>query len=457
MSLQGGLPQATMVSQIGGSRVGMLMGVQVSGASVGSVILPLVVAPLIDAIGWRGTCQILSAFMLITNLIAFSVFPVHKPKPKPAVLIAAASSSSEFIDSAAAVLDAQEARAAQRRAEKAEEDDANAQLTSSLLREPYLRSIHEDDEDDLDEEDGMSSLPHTSSARGASGGGGGGSYFKMSPMSPPKYAPPTIREEPSALEAAEEGTASTDASTAGAKPPGGASPPPPSLASPAALMPPPLSASTGPASPPPVARSMWSLLCDRQMWPLLIGFPVAMCGYWTIGIYVVPYASQQLHFSDTEVSHVLIIIGLASFIGRLGMGYASDSLGPFVVFQIAIGMKALLTMVWPFIRDPTWFQIYCILIGTFSGGFFGLIPKLLVEYFGRHNLPNAFGLTATFSSFGSLLGPPVAGILYDGPGFQIGCIFPAGTLVAGGLIMMLLPHIRKQRLEAASRGKPVMW
>lgn len=80
-----------------------------------------------------------------------------------------------------------------------------------------------------------------------------------------------------------------------------------------------------------------------------------------------------------------------------------------------------------------------------------------MEYFGRHNLPNAFGLTATFSSFGSLLGPPIAGMLYDGSGFQIGCIFPAGMLLAGGCIMMMLPRIRKQRLEAAASGKPIMW
>lgn len=70
---------------------------------------------------------------------------------------------------------------------------------------------------------------------------------------------------------------------------------------------------------------------------------------------------------------------------------------------------------------------------------------ILVDLLGLEKLTNAFGLLLLFQGIASLVGPPMAGSLYDltisyAPGF----ILAGVTIAISGVILFCIPYIQKR-------------
>jgi MFS family permease len=99
--------------------------------------------------------------------------------------------------------------------------------------------------------------------------------------------------------------------------------------------------------------------------------------------------------------------------------------------MVSISCKAILTACFPLVTSHTGFLIYCCGIGVVAGGIFGLVPKLVVEHYGRDRMPFVYGLATSVSAIGDLVGIPINGHLVDEFGYQACAIFSGVSMLAG--------------------------
>lgn len=87
---------------------------------------------------------------------------------------------------------------------------------------------------------------------------------------------------------------------------------------------------------------------------------------------------------------------------------------------------------------------YATIFGFTIGAYVGLTSVILVDLLGLDKLTNAFGLLLLFQGIASLIGPPLAGLLYDltlsySPGF----ILAGVTIALSGLMLFFIPPLQR--------------
>lgn len=164
----------------------------------------------------------------------------------------------------------------------------------------------------------------------------------------------------------------------------------------------------------------------------------------------VPYVYMKdrallLGMSRDESSFLLAIIGIANTISRVFLGYISDKpwLNRLWLYNSSLTICGLGTMFSAFCLDYTSMAFYAAVFGATAGAYVGLTSVILVDLLGLEKLTNAFGLLLLFQGAASLIGPPIAGWLYDAlesydPGFYV-----AGAMIAiSGTMLFAIPAIR---------------
>ncbi|XP_076277713.1 monocarboxylate transporter 5-like isoform X1 [Lasioglossum baleicum] len=163
-------------------------------------------------------------------------------------------------------------------------------------------------------------------------------------------------------------------------------------------------------------------------------------------VYVLPQAEEQ-GIAKNDASYLLAIIGIANTVGRIVLGYISDKpwVNRLLIYNLCLTICGLATILSTECTSFATFAIYSSVFGFTSGAYVGLTSVLLVDLLGLQHLTNAFGLLLLFQGFASLLGPPIAGCLYDelksyDPGF-----YTAGAMITvSGLILFFIPLIQKK-------------
>ncbi|XP_015607738.1 monocarboxylate transporter 12 [Cephus cinctus] len=174
-------------------------------------------------------------------------------------------------------------------------------------------------------------------------------------------------------------------------------------------------------------------------------------------VYLVAQA-QQRHIPTNEASYLLAVIGIANTVGRIVLGYLSDKpwINRLLVYNCCLTICGLATALSIFCTTFTAFAFYSTVYGFTAGAYVGLTSVILVDLLGLDRLTNAFGLLLLFQGIASLLGPPIAGWLYDGlksydPGFYV-----AGSMIAiSGLMLFFIPMIQRRVRQKEERLKKI--
>ncbi|XP_035742954.1 monocarboxylate transporter 12-B-like isoform X1 [Vespa mandarinia] len=175
-------------------------------------------------------------------------------------------------------------------------------------------------------------------------------------------------------------------------------------------------------------------------------------------VYLLPQAEER-GINKSLASYLLAIIGVANTLGRIILGYISDKpwINRLLVYNICLTVCGIATILSTFCSNFTAFAFYCIIYGFTAGAYVGLTSVILVDLLGLNRLTNAFGLLLLFQGFASLLGPPVAGWLYDGlasydPGF-----YTAGSMIAiSGLMLFFIPVLQQKENAKESNRLSIM-
>ena len=179
-------------------------------------------------------------------------------------------------------------------------------------------------------------------------------------------------------------------------------------------------------------------------WRIVLAFIYHIFIISAIFTHIMPYLSS-IGVARTSSSLVATVLSLVSIGGRLGLGRLGDKVDSRWVVATALAMIGLGTLCFGCVSIAgTWLLLpFIVLYGIGYGGCMVLRPSLVIKYFGRTNFGTIFGLMMGINLLGSIIGPPLAGWVYDSYGSYQGIwsIF-AGLSIVAIISVLTIPPAR---------------
>ncbi|XP_053970364.1 monocarboxylate transporter 12 [Hylaeus volcanicus] len=178
-------------------------------------------------------------------------------------------------------------------------------------------------------------------------------------------------------------------------------------------------------------------------------------GFYVPYVYVMPQAEEQ-GINKKDASYLLAVIGIANTVGRIILGYISDKpwVNRLLIYILCLTTCGISTIFSTVCTSFATFALYSSVFGFTSGAYVGLTSVILVDLLGLRRLTNAFGLLLLFQGFASLLGPPIAGWLYDAlESYDPGFFTAGGMITVSGLILFFIPLIQRKVKQNVNNNK----
>ncbi|NDG39010.1 MAG: MFS transporter [Betaproteobacteria bacterium] len=124
-------------------------------------------------------------------------------------------------------------------------------------------------------------------------------------------------------------------------------------------------------------------------------------------------AARDLGVSDGQAVGLVGLIGIGSLVGRFAIGALADRLGRPLTLALSQASVGLSYLAWAGADGyvaMAWFSLW---VGLSYGGIVSLLPALCMDLFGARAVSSIIGTLYTAAAFGNLLGPWVAGALFD--------------------------------------------
>lgn len=124
-------------------------------------------------------------------------------------------------------------------------------------------------------------------------------------------------------------------------------------------------------------------------------------------------AARDVGIGEAQSVALVGLIGIGSLVGRFAIGALADRLGRLathVVAQFALG--ASFALWWAGGPYVNW-ALFALVFGLSYGGIVSLLPPICSDLFGLRAVSSTIGLLYSGAGFGALLGPVLAGALFD--------------------------------------------
>lgn len=152
-----------------------------------------------------------------------------------------------------------------------------------------------------------------------------------------------------------------------------------------------------------------------------------------------------LHGLTTSQATLLVaLMGVASAIGRIVLGYLGDTYGKIRMFQACFVFAAIITFCWIACTTFPSLIFFALAFGFFGGGMISLIPAVCAILCGLDRQGNAYGLLLTATAIGNLLSSPIAGFIFG----AYGAYYPA-ILVAGAFVVLACGFVAALQTDEA--------
>ena len=204
-------------------------------------------------------------------------------------------------------------------------------------------------------------------------------------------------------------------------------------------------AERGPAAQPTdKPRSLRELMRLRDFAILYAASLFGTFGLFVPFVFLADYAEGE-GVGSVPAATLVGVIGGASVIGRLGLGSLADRLDLNRLYIGSFAVMAASHFVWLGAGGRYWqLVLYAAVLGLGYGGFIALSPAVAAQRFGLTGLGGVLGTLYTSAAVGSLGGPPLAGVLIDGPGYSTAITFAGLMTVAATIILLPLTRLEPQ-------------
>jgi OFA family oxalate/formate antiporter-like MFS transporter len=172
------------------------------------------------------------------------------------------------------------------------------------------------------------------------------------------------------------------------------------------------------------------VICTRPFWLYAAVYIMVGFGLQMMLAHLVPYMQETYRLSSGAAAAIFSAIGVASAGGRLIMGGVSDYFGTRKTLALSVATEAVAIALILFSTQPWMLYPFGVLLGFGYGGHAPQFPAIIRELFGMKQMGRNIGLQQIFYGIGALLGPLLAGTMFDRTGNYV---FPFAT--AAGVLM----------------------
>ncbi|GLV44577.1 chaski [Carabus blaptoides fortunei] len=171
--------------------------------------------------------------------------------------------------------------------------------------------------------------------------------------------------------------------------------------------------------------------------------------------FIVPYFYLAEHltrfgYSESDSSKLLSVIGVTNTIGMIFLGWAGDQPWMHVTktYGCCLILSGLSTIsMIHFCDNYPMLVASCALFGLFIASNFTFTPVILVELVPLDRFTTAYGLILLCQGIGNLLGPPLAGWIFDITGTWETSFTQAGIwIVVSGLLTLIIPYTTNRKI-----------
>lgn len=184
-------------------------------------------------------------------------------------------------------------------------------------------------------------------------------------------------------------------------------------------------------------------LTSRAFWHIALALMCQMLVVMAVITHVMPYLSS-IGITRSTSSLIAMGIPLVSIGGRLGFGWLGDKFDKRRVATVGFAMMGLGLLFFGYVANGgMWLLVpFFIFFGVGYGGLVIMRVTLVREYFGRSRFGTIHGFTIGVMMLGNLIGPPLAGWVFDNWGSYQGIWFVfAGLVIVALIIMATTPPI----------------
>lgn len=154
-------------------------------------------------------------------------------------------------------------------------------------------------------------------------------------------------------------------------------------------------------------------------------------------VFIVSYAERR-GVGEVAAATLVGLIGGASIVGRLGLGTLAVRFGATRLYRLSFLVMGLSHLIWLVAGDRyALLVLYAIVLGVGYGGFIAISPAVVADRFGLEGMGGILGTLYTSAAVGSLLGPPLAGLLFDELGDAVAIAAAAAISLAGWSVLLL--------------------
>uniref|UniRef100_A0A915MIW1 Major facilitator superfamily (MFS) profile domain-containing protein n=1 Tax=Meloidogyne javanica TaxID=6303 RepID=A0A915MIW1_MELJA len=157
-----------------------------------------------------------------------------------------------------------------------------------------------------------------------------------------------------------------------------------------------------------------SLLSDPVMVLLCISSIFGMLGFYVPFVFLIELAVSE-GISLSEATLLLSLIGISNTFGRVFFGWMADRrwVSALTITNWSLISCGLLTAFCPLFPNYLMLITYSCLFGFIVSAYVCLTSILLSDLLGVERLTNSFGILVVARGISSLLGTPLAGIVFD--------------------------------------------
>lgn len=185
--------------------------------------------------------------------------------------------------------------------------------------------------------------------------------------------------------------------------------------------------------------SVWDVVRTNPFWLYAAVYMMVGFGLQMMLAHLVPYMQETYGLSPGSAAAVFSVIGVSSATGRLVMGAVSDYLGARKSLALSVVTEGVAVALILLSTRPWMLYPFGVLLGLGYGGHAPQFPALIRELFGMKRLGRNLGLQQIFYGGGALLGPLLAGYMFDRTGSYVTPFAAAaGVLMLAGWLSLTL-------------------
>ncbi|XP_046735347.1 uncharacterized protein LOC124404905 isoform X1 [Diprion similis] len=171
--------------------------------------------------------------------------------------------------------------------------------------------------------------------------------------------------------------------------------------------------------------------------------------------FIVPYFYLADHltrngYTEDDAANLLSIIGITNTIGMIGLGWAGDQpwMNVSKTYTWCLVACGIMTILMSICTPHYWLLVViCAAFGLFFASNFSFTPVILVELIPLERFTTAYGLSLLCQGIGNLLGPPLAGLIFDiTESWHLSFLLAGSWIIVSGLLMGVIPYTKNRRI-----------